>query len=59
MMLEWILGPLCTVLFVGYIFAAFRQGFTAKQDRSNSGGGPATDEQRLTSGRWSEGGHFF
>jgi hypothetical protein len=56
---DWIAGPVCAVLAVGVIFHAFRQAFAVKPDQSNGGVGPTTNDQWLTSGRWSKGGHFF
>jgi len=56
---DWILGAACGVLFVGFVFYAFRQGFAVKPDRSESSAGPTTDDKWLASGRWSEDGHFF
>ena len=52
---DWILGPFCAVLVVGFIFYAFRQGFSVKPDRSGSG--PTTDDKWLALGRGSEDGH--
>ena len=56
---DWILGPVCGVLVVGFIFYAFRQGFAVKPDRSKGGSGPTTDDKWLASGRGSEDGHTF
>jgi len=41
---DWILGPACAILLVGFIFYAFRQGFAVKPDRSNSDSGPTLNE---------------
>ena len=54
---DWILGPLCAVLLVGFIFYAFRQGFAVKPDRSKSDFGPTTDDKWIGTGRGSEDGH--
>jgi hypothetical protein len=56
---DWILGPVCAVLVVGFIFYAFRQGFSVKPDRSKGGSGPTRDDIWLASGRGSEDGHTF
>jgi hypothetical protein len=51
---DWILGPVCAILLVDFIFYAFRQGFSVKPDRSKSGFGPTTDDQWLGSSRRNE-----
>ena len=58
-MLDWILGPVCIVLLVGFIFYGFRQAFSVTPDRDKSGFGPTTDDKWLASGRGSEDGHTF
>jgi hypothetical protein len=54
---DWIMGPVCLIGLVGFIFYAFRQGFAVKPDRNNKNVGPTTNDTWLASGRGSEDGH--
>ncbi len=54
---DWILGPLCTILLLGFIFYAFRQGTKVKPDRNNSNFGPSfTGSDGDAGGSSSDGG---
>jgi hypothetical protein len=41
---DWILGPICAVLLVSFIFYAFRQGMKVKPDRNDSNVGATTND---------------
>ncbi len=52
---DWILGPVCLVLLLGFIFYAFRQGMKVTPDRNKSNVGPSATDIWLASGRDSDG----
>jgi hypothetical protein len=41
---DWILGPLCAILLLSFIFYAFRQGTKVKPDGNNSNFGPPQND---------------
>jgi hypothetical protein len=56
---DWILGPICVVILVGFIGYAFRQGTKVKPDRSNSNFGPTQNDSwpGASDGGSDAGGH--
>jgi hypothetical protein len=57
---DWILGPLCAILLLGFIFYAFRQGTKVHPDRNNSDFGPSfTGSDGDSGGSADSGGHSF
>jgi hypothetical protein len=57
---DWILGPLCAILLLSFIFYALRQGTKVHPDRNNSNFGPSTNESYSGSeGGPDSGGHSY
>jgi len=56
---DWILGPVCVVLLVGFIFYAFRQGTKIAPDRTSNGGRTENDYPSSSDGGSDAGGHSF
>jgi hypothetical protein len=51
---DWILGPLCAALLLGFIFYAFRQGMKTSPDRTSNGGQTEND---YPDSSWGGSGH--
>lgn len=57
---DWILGPLCAILLLSFIFYALRQGTKVTPDHSNSNFGPTfsgSDGNSGDGGSADGGGH--